>query len=46
MTDPGTTDPATDEDSSRAQQALQSDEGVGATTTDEPDTFEPEEPTD
>ena len=30
----------------QAQEALQSDEGVGATTTDEPDTFEPEEPTD
>lgn len=37
---------AADEDSSRAKEALQSDEGVGATTTDEPDTFEPEESTD
>jgi len=46
MTHPGTTDPAADESSSRAQEALSSDEGVGATTTDEPDTFEPEEPTD
>ena len=45
MTHPGTTDPAADESSSRAQEALTSDEGVGATTTDEPDTFEPEEPT-
>lgn len=46
MTQPNTTDPAADEDSSQAQEALQSDEGVGATTTAEPDTFEPEEPTD
>lgn len=45
MTQPGTSDPAADEDNARAQEALQSDEGVGATTTDEPDTFEPEEPT-
>lgn len=37
---------ASTEDSSRAQEALQSDEGVGATTTDQPDTFEPEESTD
>ncbi len=37
---------ASNEDSAQAQEALQSDEGVGATTTDEPDTFEPEEPTD
>lgn len=41
MTQPDTTG----EDSTRAQEALQSDEGIGATTTDQPDTFEPEEPT-
>lgn len=43
MTQPDTTDPA-DEDSARAQEALQSDEGVGVGATAEPDTFEPEEP--
>ncbi|WP_395726171.1 hypothetical protein [Nakamurella sp.] len=46
MSQPGSTDPAADETTSRAQEALTSDEGVGATTTAEPDTFEPEEPTD
>jgi hypothetical protein len=46
MTSPDTPDPTTDEDSTHAQQALDSDEGVGAGTTDEPNTFEPEEPTD
>lgn len=46
MTQPDITDPADAETSSQAQEALSSDEGVGATTTDEPDTFEPEEPTD
>ena len=39
-------DPAADEDSAHAREALESEEGIGATTTDEPDTFEPEEPTD
>jgi hypothetical protein len=46
MSQPGTTDPAADEDSTQAREALQSDDGVGATTTAEPNTFEPEEPTD
>ena len=45
MTEPGSTEPATDETSPRAREALASNEGVGVTTTDEPDTFEPEEPT-
>ena len=44
MTQPDTTDPAVDETSDQAKEALTSSEGVGATTTDEPDTFEPEEP--
>lgn len=43
MTQP---DPAVNEDSTRAQEALQSDDGIGVGTTDEPDTFEPEEPTE
>lgn len=46
MSQPETTDPAADEETSSAQEALTSDDGVGATTTDQPDTFEPEEPTD
>lgn len=46
MTQPDTTDPTGAETSSQAREALASQEGVGATTTDEPDTFEPEEPTD
>ena len=46
MSQPHTTDPAVDEDSAHAQEALESDEGVGVGTTDEPDTFEPEEPSD
>lgn len=46
MTQPETTGPAADEDSARAQEALDSDQGIGATTTEQPATFEPEEPTD
>lgn len=46
MTQPDTTEPAADETSAQARKALESEEGVGATTTDEPDTFEPEEPSD
>ena len=44
MSQPNTTNPAADEDSAHAQEALESDEGVGVGTTDEPHTFEPEEP--
>ncbi len=47
MTDPDTTDPTgRDEDATREQQALQSERGIGVGTTQEPDTFEPEEPSD
>jgi hypothetical protein len=46
MNQPHSTDPAGDENSAHAQEALESDEGVGVGTTDEPDTFEPEEPSD
>jgi hypothetical protein len=42
MTEPNTVD----QETRRAQEALASDEGVGVGTTDEPDTFEPEEPTE
>jgi hypothetical protein len=40
------TQPDTSDETPQAKEALESDEGVGATTTDEPDTFEPEEPTE
>ncbi|HEY7811830.1 MAG TPA: hypothetical protein VIC62_01250 [Nakamurella sp.] len=46
MSQPHTADPVVDEDSAHAQEALESDEGVGVGTTDEPATFEPEEPSD
>ncbi|MFN8198622.1 MAG: hypothetical protein U0R72_09885 [Nakamurella multipartita] len=44
MSHPDTTDPATTEETPQAQEALESDDGIGATT-DEANTFEPEEPT-
>jgi hypothetical protein len=44
MSQPDVTNPSVDEDSARAQEALESDDGIGIGTTDEPDTFEPEEP--
>ncbi|HEY5878827.1 MAG TPA: hypothetical protein VIU11_07945 [Nakamurella sp.] len=44
MTEPNTSDPVVDDDSPRAQEPPEPDRGVGIGTSDEPDTFEPEEP--